>query len=253
VDTLVKPDERVDDLQLKGLRIIQNPKGFCFGIDAVLLSNYCEVRRGDTVVDLGTGTGIIPFLIAGKSEAAMLYAVEIQEAVADMARRSVQLNGLEERIRIINDSLLNLREHLEAGSVQVVVSNPPYVARGSGVLSQAGPKAISRHEIHCTFEDVAQSANYALGVGGRFYLIHRPDRLADVLVACRQNGLEPKRLRLIQPKPDTAPNLFLLKCVKGGGPELRFEDPLIVYTADGEYTEEIHAIYRNERIDVFGK
>lgn len=250
---LIKPGERVDDLQLGGLRIIQNPQGFCFGIDAVLVSNFCEIRCGDTVADLGTGTGVIPLLIAGKSKAGRIVGFEIQEEVGDMARRSVQLNGLQERISIITDSFMNAEAHLPTGSVQVVVSNPPYVARGAGIHNQGSLKTGSRHEVHCTFDDVASTASRLLGNGGRFYLVHRPDRLADVITACRQYRLEPKRIRFVQPKPDTAPNMFLLKCVKGGGAELRFLPPLTVYNPDGTYREEIYDIYRLECIDVFDR
>jgi len=250
---LVKPGERIDDLQLNGLRIIQNPEGFCFGIDAVLVSNFCEIRRGDAVVDLGTGTGVIPLLIAGKSGAGHITGFEIQEEVGDMARRSVALNGLEERVSIVTDSFLHAERYLKAGSVQVVVSNPPYVARGAGIHNQGSLKTGSRHEVHCTFEDVAQTASRLLQQGGRFYLVHRPDRLADVIAACRARQLEPKTIRFVQPKPDTAPNLFLMKCVKGGGPELRFMAPLVVYKPDGTYTEEIYDIYRMECIDVFDR
>lgn len=215
---LVKPGERIDDLQLNGLRIIQNPEGFCFGIDAVLVSNFCEIRRGDAVVDLGTGTGVIPLLIAGKSGAGHITGFEIQEEVGDMARRSVALNGLEERVSIVTDSFLHAERYLKAGSAQVVVSNPPYVARGAGIHNQGSLKTGSRHEVHCTFEDVAQTASRLLQQGGRFYLVHRPDRLADVIAACRARQLEPKTIRFVQPKPDTAPNLFLMKCVKGAAP-----------------------------------
>lgn len=253
MEQFIKPGERIDDLQTGGLRIIQNPKGFCFGIDAVLVSNFCEIRTGDSVVDLGTGTGVIPLLIAGKSGAAQITGFEIQEEVGDMARRSVQLNQLEDRVRIVTDSFLNAENYLKPGSVQVVVSNPPYVARGAGIHNQGDLKTGSRHEIHCTFNEVAETASTLLQNGGRFYLVHRPDRLADVIGACRLNRLEPKVIRFVQPKPDTAPNMFLLKCVKGGGPELRFMPPLIVYDTDNTYREEIYDIYRLECINVFDK
>lgn len=253
MEELVKPGERVDDLQLGGLRVIQNPKGFCFGIDAVLVSNFCEVRRDDAVVDLGTGTGVIPLLIAGKSSAKSIKAFEIQREVAEMAQRSILLNNLQDRISIINDDFNHATDYVDAGSVQVVVSNPPYVAKGAGVHNQENFKTVSRHEIHCTFRDVAQTASKLLQNGGRFYLIHRPDRLADVIGYSREAGLEPKVIRFVQPKPDSAPNLFLLKCVKGGGAELRFQKPLVVYNSDGTYQEEIYDIYRLECIDVFDK
>ncbi len=164
----VKPHERVDDLQIDGLKIIQNPKGFCFGIDAVLVSNFARVKKGSRVVDLGTGTGIIPLLVSAKSAQSKISAFEIQEDVADMARRSVVMNGLEDRIEIIEDNIINALDHLGKHTVDVVISNPPYMASGVGEVNPSDYKAISRHEIHCTLEDIISTASALLRGSGQF-------------------------------------------------------------------------------------
>jgi tRNA1(Val) A37 N6-methylase TrmN6 len=246
--TLLKEDERIDDLQCKGLKIIQNPKGFCFGVDAVLLSNFCEIKRDAKAVDLGTGTGIIPILIAGKSSAKKIYGIEIQKEVADMAKRSVKLNNLEDRIDIINEDLKNIEALIEVNSIDVVVSNPPYMNSGGGLENPEDLKAISRHEIKCTLEDVIKTASRLLKHNGHFYLVHRPHRLADIMCLCRKYKLEPKKLRFVHPNRNKKPNLLLLKCIKAAKPELKFLDPLYVYNEDGSYTNELYEIYRKETI-----
>lgn len=252
-EELILAGERVDDLQLKGLKIIQNPEGFCFGIDAVLLSNFAEIKKNATVVDLCTGTGIVPLLVAGKSQASKIYGIEIQNSVADMAQRSVKLNGLEERVEIIEDDLKKAFNHLSPGSVDVVTCNPPYIASGGGILNPHSYKAISRHEVLCTLEDVIASASKLLCNKGTLFMVHRPSRLIDISYLARKYGLEPKIIRFVQPKANKKPNILLVKCVKGGNPELKFMDPLIVYEEDGDYTQEIYKIYNNENIDVFNK
>jgi tRNA1Val (adenine37-N6)-methyltransferase len=249
-EKLVKEGERVDDLQYKGLRLIQNPKGFCFGVDAVLLSNFCELRNGWRVIDLGTGTGIIPILLAGKTNAKEIFGVEIQEEVAEMASRSVQLNQLGGRVHIIHEDLNKLTEQLEHYSFDAVTSNPPYMNEGSGLLNPDSMKAISRHEVKCTLEDVIRTAAKLLKDRGRFYMVHRPHRLVDIIDLCRQYKLEPKRLRFVHPNKNKKPNILLIECVKYGRPELKFMDPLYVYNEDGSYTDEIYEIYgRDQAID----
>lgn len=247
---ILKENERIDDLQCNGLRIIQNPKGFCFGMDAVLLSNFSEIKKNSSVVDLGTGTGIIPILIAGKSSAKKIYGIEIQDEVADMAKRSVKLNGLEDRIEIINEDLKNIKEHVGVNSIDVVTSNPPYMNSGAGLKNPEDMKAISRHEIKCTLEDIVSTASRLLKHNGHFYLIHRPHRLVDIICLCREYKLEPKKLRFIHPNKNKKPNLLLLKCIKAAKPELKFLDPLYVYKDDGSYTDEIYGIYGRETIEV---
>lgn len=250
-EALLKENERIDDLQCKGLKIIQNPKGFCFGVDAVLLGNFCEIKRNAKVVDLGTGTGIMPIIIAGKSNVKKIYGIEIQKEVADMAIRSVKLNNLDERIEIINEDLKSIEGLIDVNSIDVVVSNPPYMNPGGGLKNPEDLKAISRHEIKCTLEDVIKTAGRLLKHNGHFYLVHRPHRLADIMCLCRKYKLEPKKLRFVHPNKNKKPNLLLLKCIKAAKPELKFLDPLYVYNEDGSYTDEIYDIYGKESINSY--
>ncbi len=247
-DILLKEEERIDDLQCKGLKIIQNPKGFCFGIDAVLLSNFCEIKKDATVVDLGTGTGIIPILIAGKSRAKKIYGIEIQNKVADMANRSIKLNSLEDRISILNEDIKDITNIIKVNSADVVTSNPPYMVAGS-LQNPDDAKAISRHEIKCTLEDIIYNASRLLRHNGHFYMIHRPHRLVDIMVLCRKYKLEPKTIRFVHPSLNKKPNLLLLKCIKAANAELKFLDPLYVYRENGGYTEQIYDIYGRESIE----
>lgn len=249
----IKDGERIDDLQLDGLRIIQNPNGFCFGIDAVLLSNFAKVKKNEKVVDLGTGTGVIPILLSGKTKASKLYGVEVQSEVADMAKRSIKLNNLEEKIEIIEDNLKNAISHLGKGKIDVVVSNPPYFSSGDAIVNPTSYKAISRHELLCSLEDVVSVSAGLLKHGGTMYMVHRPHRLVDILCSLRKHRLEPKEIRFVHPKKSKKPNIVLIKAVKFGNPELKFMDPLVVYEDDGSYTSEIYDIYSNVKIDVFGK
>lgn len=239
----LKDNERIDDLQLKGLKIIQNTKGFCFGIDAVLLANFCEIKPNSTVVDLGTGTGIIPLIIYGKNETKKIYGIEIQEEVSNMAKRTVKLNKLENNIEILNIDLRNIEEAIEVNSIDVVTSNPPYMDKGTGIVNPNDKKAISRHEIKGGLEDIVEKAKRLLKHNGRFYMVHRPNRLVDILYYLRKHKLEPKVLRFIHPKVSKSPNLVLIKSIKAAKPEIKIEPPLYVYNEDGEYTDEIHEIY----------
>jgi len=247
----LKSGERIDDLQLDGLKIIQNPKGFCFGIDAVLLSNFIKLKRNESAVEFGTGTGIIPILLSGKASFEKIRAFEVQPEVADMARRSVMMNGLESRIEIIQDNLIEAGKYFEKGTLDVVFSNPPYISGEGGIKNDDTLKMISRHEILCSLEDIILQASRLLRFRGRFYMIHRPNRLVDILTLCRAHSLEPKEIRFIQPFHDKKPNIFLIMCSKGGQSDLKFHDPLVVYNKDGSYTDEIYRIYGMENITVF--
>jgi len=250
---LLKENERIDDLQLKGLKIIQNPAGFCFGIDAVLLSNFAQITRLGTVVDLGTGTGIIPLLIAGKSSAQKIIGVEVQEEVADMASRSVQLNDLSDRVEIMNINLKDIHTRLDKGKADVVLSNPPYMPAGGALVNPGSYKAISRHEVLCTLEDVIKTASSLLKEKGGFYMVHRPSRLVDIIKLCRQYKMEPKVIRFVHPRQGKEANILLIKCIKSGNPELRILPPLYVYGDGQAYSEEIYDIYAQVNIDVFDK
>ena len=239
MEVQLKETERIDDLQLKGLKLIQDTNGFCFGIDAVLLANFAKVKKGAKVVDLGTGTGIVPILIAGKSQASKIIGVEIQEEVYEMATRSVKLNDLEERVEIVNADIKEIDK--------VVTSNPPYMHM-DGIKNPNDKKAISRHEVKCNLEDVIRAASRLTMPRGKFFMIHRPIRLVDILTLGRKYNMEPKQIQFIHPRAGKAPNLVLVEFMKDGKPELKILDPLYVYGEDGNYTEELKAIYANEDI-----
>ena len=244
-EEFLKPGERLDELQRNGYRIIQDPGRFCFGMDAVLLSGFAAegIRDGAKVLDLGTGTGIIPLLLRGKTGAARLTGLEIQPESADMAARSVALNDLEDSISIIQGDLKEAGSLFPAASFDAVTCNPPYMIGRHGLVNPEAPKAIARHEILCTFEDVAAQTAKVLAPGGSFFLVHRPFRLAQIMGVLMNYRLEPKRMRLVYPFLDRDPNMVLLQAVRGGNPRLKVEKPLIIYREPGVYTEEVREIY----------
>ncbi|MPM15087.1 tRNA1(Val) (adenine(37)-N6)-methyltransferase [bioreactor metagenome] len=211
------------------------------------MAKFAKVKRGANVVDLGTGTGIIPILIAGKSEAKKIVGVEIQEEVHEMATRSVKLNNLEDRVQIINADIKTIDKKLEVHGYHVVTSNPPYMHEG-GIKNPNDKKMISRHEVKCTLEDVIRAASRLTMPKGKFYMIHRPIRLVDISTLGRKYNLEPKQIQFVHPRSGKAPNLVLVEFVKDGRPELKILDPLYVYGEDGNYTDEIKEIYANENI-----
>ncbi len=239
----LKPGERLDDLQRNHFQIIQNPEKFCFGMDGVLLSGYAKAKSGDKVLDLGTGTGIVPILMAAKTQAGHLTGLEIQPESADMARRSVALNGLQERIDIVEGDIKEASHIFGAAAYDVVTCNPPYMIGQHGLQNPEGPKAVARHEILCTFGDVVREAAKILRPGGKFYLVHRPFRLAEIMTALVSCKLEPKRMRLVYPFVDKEPNMVLLEASRGGNSRMTVDKPLIVYKKPGEYTSEIYEIY----------
>lgn len=290
----LKPGERIDDLERNGLKIIQNSELFCFGMDAVLLSGFVSVKKNETAVDLGTGTGIIPILLSAKTCGKHFIGVEIQPAVADMARRSVELNGIGDMVEIIEGDIREIATGRKAsdtpalfytsdnslsaidsredetlprtsrqrsggaseretsqtkqasliyGSYDVVTSNPPYMKSSHGLTNPEDTKAISRHEVMCTLSDVCVAASRLLKSGGRFYMVHRPLRLPEIITELKKNHLEPKRMKFVHPFIDKEANMVLIEAVKGAGAECRIEKPIIVYEAPGKYTEEIYTIY----------
>ncbi len=239
----LQEDERLDELQRNGYQIIQNPKKFCFGMDAVLLSGFTRIRPGEMALDLGTGTGIIPILLRGKTEGRHFTGLEIQEESADMARRSVAFNHLEQYISIITGDIKEAAEIFGAASFDVVTSNPPYMTGNHGLVNPRLPKAIARHELLCSLEDVVCATSRVVRPGGRFYLVHRPFRLAEILTLLVQYKLEPKRMRLVYPFVDKEPNMVLIEAVQGGRSRITVEKPLIVYKEPGVYTDEIYDIY----------
>lgn len=240
---VLKENERMDDLQRNGYRIIQNPDKFCFGMDAVLLSGFVRAKAGSRILDMGTGTGIIPILLAAKTEAAHLTGLEIQEESADMARRSVALNGLEKKIAIVTGDIKEAGNLFDAASFDVITCNPPYMIGQHGLVNPGDAKAIARHEILCTLEDVIGQAAKLLKPGGNFFMVHRPFRLAEIMVLLRAYRLEPKRMQLVHPFVDKEPNMVLIEANRGGKPRMTVERPLIVYREPGVYMEEIYEIY----------
>ena len=240
---MLKEGERIDDLELKGLKIIQNPEWFCFGIDAVLLSSFSKVKKRERVVDLGTGTGIIPLLLHGKYEPKEIIGVEIQEEVAEMAERSIRLNGLEDRIRIHRGDIKDCFKDIGVNSFDVVVTNPPYKKGSTGIINPHDKKAVSRHEILINLDEIIFTASRLLKGGGRLYMIHRPERLKDIILGLDKNKFSPKRMRFIHPKINKRPSMVMIEAVKAGGDFLLVEEPLYVYNEDGRYTDEINRIY----------
>ena len=240
---ILKENERIDDLERNGYRIIQDPERFCFGMDAVLLSGFARVKDGASVLDLGTGTGIIPLLLEAKTGAAHLTGLEIQPDSADMARRSVALNGLEDKIDIVTGDIKEAGSLFDAASFDVITCNPPYMIGKHGIANPQDAKAIARHEILCTLEDVISQTARLLKPGGNFYLVHRPFRLAEIMVLLSKYKLEPKRMQLVYPYVDKEPNRVLLEAHGGGRPRMTVEKPLIVYQKPGVYMPEIYDIY----------
>lgn len=239
----LKPGERVDELQRNGYRVIQNENGFCFGMDAVLLSGFARVKKGEQALDLGTGTGIIPILLEAKTEGEHFTGLEIQETSADMAGRSVRLNDLDQKVSIVKGDIKEATDLFGKASFDVVTSNPPYMTGQHGLVNPDMPKAIARHEILCTLEDVISQASALLKENGRFYMVHRPFRLAEIMVMMNRYRLEPKRMKLVYPFADKEPNMVLIEGLKGGRPRITVEKPLIVYQKPGVYTDEIYDIY----------
>ena len=244
----LKENERIDDLEFKNLKIIQNKEGFCFGIDSVLLSDFAKnIRHNSKVIDLGTGTGIINILLSGKTKASELVGVEIQDEVAEMAGRSIEFNNLQDKIKIINENILNLNKIYKEKSFDVVVTNPPYKKINTGLINEENKKQISRHEITASLEDFIHISAYLLKDFGEFYMVHRPDRLVDIFCAMRKEKIEPKLIKFVYPNKNKKANLVLIKGVKNGKPFLEFENNLFVYNEDGTYTDEILKIYNKER------
>lgn len=239
----LKENERIDELHRNGYQIIQNPEGFCFGMDAVLLSGYASVKENEIVLDLGTGTGIIPILLEAKTKGFHFTGLEIQEDVADMARRSVSLNKLENKVRIVQGNIKEASRIFGKSVFDVVTSNPPYMNENHGLKNPNLPKAIARHELLCNLEDIVRETALVLKPGGRFYMVHRPRRLIEIIGMLSKYHLEVKRLRPVYPMLGKEANMVLLEAVRGGKPLLKLEPPLIIYKEPGVYQDEIYDIY----------
>ena len=239
----LRPNERIDDLNRCGYKIIQNTDKFCFGIDAVLLSGFAKANKGDKVVDLGTGTGILPILMEAKTDASSFIAIDIQPESVEMANRSVIMNNQQDKIKIIQGDIKNASKDLGVGIYDVVTTNPPYMNNSHGLVNPNEAKAIARHEIKCSLEDVIRETSKLLKVGGKLYMVHRPFRLIEIINMCTKYKLEPKRMRFVHPYVTKEPNMVLIEATKGGKSMIKIEKPLIVYKDTNEYTDEIHEIY----------
>lgn len=244
----IKDDERLDELNCKGLKILQKKDGFCFGMDSVLIANFAKISRKNAIVsDLGTGTGIISILVAGKQNPKKIYAIEIQDELVNMAKRSVEYNNLEDKIEVINADIVGISKGEFNKKFDYVISNPPYKKMNTGLINDNQKKLISRHEIKCTLRDVVYEASKLLKDNGVFYLVHRPDRLCDIFNVMREYKIEPKEIQLVYSHVNEEANLVLIKGVKCGKPFLKVLKPLIVYNEKNEYTKELLEFYDCEK------
>lgn len=241
--------ERIDDLQIKGYKIIQDDRYFCFGMDAVLLSDFVRGKKSAKILDMGTGTGIIPILLEAKGKGSSFVGLEIQEESVSLARRSVSLNGLEDRIQIVHGDIKEASKLLKQNVFDIVTCNPPYMTNQHGFTNTEKAKSIARHEILCTLDDVVREGAKLVKERGSFYFVHRPFRLAEIVGKLLQYRLEPKRMRLVHPFIDREPNMVLIEAIKGGNSMIKVEPPLIVYEKDGKYTKEILNIYQMNAVE----
>ncbi|WP_066875076.1 tRNA1(Val) (adenine(37)-N6)-methyltransferase [Clostridium mediterraneense] len=241
--SLLKEEETLDDLQLDGIHLIQKEDGFRFGVDAVLLANFAEVKSRHTVIDLCTGTGIIPFIIKGKKKPKNIIGIEIQEEFVDMANRSVQINKFSDDISFIKGDLKDVELLKTLPRVDVLTVNPPYKLRNAGIINETDKLSIARHEIMCTLEDVIVASRKLLKDNGRMYMVHRPERLADIFTLMRKYKIEPKRVRMVHPNTKKAANIVLVEGQRDGGAFLKWDPPLYVYDDEGNYSQEINEIY----------
>lgn len=242
-EQFLRPGERLDDLQINGYYIIQDPNRFCFGMDAVLLSSFAKVKKHEKALDLGTGTGIIPILLEAKNEGSCYHALEIQKESADMAARSVRYNHLEDKIEIKTGDIKEAAKLYGAASFEVITTNPPYMIGAHGLKNDNEAKYIARHEVLCTLDDIMRESARLLKDKGRFYMVHRPFRLPEIMRTMSQYKIEPKRMRLVYPHIDKEPNMVLIEGLKNGKPRMQIEPPLVVYGKNGEYTEEVLRMY----------
>ncbi len=243
----IDENERIDDLEYKGLKIVQNTTGFCFGIDSVLISDFAKnIKKGANVIDLGTGTGIISVLLCAKTELNKIIGVEVQEEVYNLAQKNISINNLQNRFEVINENIINLKKIYNPCTFDAIVTNPPYKKDNTGIKNIDNKKLISRHEITAKLEDFIEISKYLLKDKGSIYMVHRPERLVDILFLMRKNNLEPKKLRFVYSNVNKEPKLVLIEAVKNAKPFLRIEKNLYVYNEDGKYTDEILEIYNKK-------
>ena len=240
----LKENERIDDLEYKGLKLIQNKDGFCFGVDSVLLSDYAKrIKKNSKVIDIGTGTGIISILLCKKTELSKIYGIEIQPDVAEMASRSAKLNDFQDKFEVINTNIKDVLDVLEPHKYDAIVTNPPYKKVNTGVKSIDKKQLISRHEVECTLEDIIEKSSKLLKDLGEFYMVHRAERLVDIMCLLRKYKLEPKNIRFVHSRADEKPSLILVRAVRSAKEFLKIDKPLVIYKENGEYTDEILEIY----------
>ena len=242
-DIYVSENESVDDLQLKGIQLIQKKGVFRFGVDAVLLANYAVVRNNDSIIDLCSGTGIVPFILAGKTDAKHITGIEIMDDMVEMSNRSVKYNEMIGKIEFIQRDLKDIRFLKTFEKVDIVTVNPPYKLKNSGIVNNNNKNAIARHEICCILEDVIVAAKVLLKSSGKLFMIHRPERLADIFCAMRKYKIEPKRIRMVYSNYEKPPSMVLIEGVNNGGVFLKWDPPLYIYDMDGKYSDEINKIY----------
>ncbi|PHV69403.1 SAM-dependent methyltransferase [Sporanaerobium hydrogeniformans] len=246
--TLVRSNERVDDLERNGYLLIQNPEVFCFGIDAILLAHFAKISSDkQKVLDIGTGTGIIPIVMHANYQKGNYTGIDIQEEMVEMANRSVKLNGIEGSVRMLHVDIRNYKDYFKSCEFDIITTNPPYMKGDIGLKNEHPSKNLARHEIACTLEDIINASSDMLKYSGKLCMIHRPLRLVEILMTMKKYNLEPKRLRFIHPKKNREPNMVLIEAVKNAKPEMRVQPPLIVYNEDGSYTDEIYEIYGKEK------
>ncbi|MBF1050569.1 MAG: tRNA1(Val) (adenine(37)-N6)-methyltransferase [Peptostreptococcaceae bacterium] len=246
---MILEDEIVDDLQIKDYKIIQKKNGFKFGIDSVLLTNFVKYKKNAKIADLGTGTAIIPILLCAKADIEKIYAIEIQETIANMAKRSVDMNNLNEKIEVLNINLKDASEYLEKNSLDIITTNPPYMPN-SKLLSSNDMMMISRNEIYCTVADIMGVSSKLLKSNAKLYMVHRPSRLSDIIVEGRKNSLELKQMRMVHPSVNKSANMVLLQFTKNAKPEIKIQEPLYIHNNDGSYTEEVKQIYAKKKLDI---
>jgi len=247
--------ERIDDLNIKGLKIIQNTDYFLFGIDSVILANNVKVKKHEVLMDLCTGTAVIPVIINAKQECKSLIGVELQTEMYDLAKRNIELNKLEEKIWVINKNIKEIKdirkyliESIGKDTVDVITCNPPYKEIGTGLKIEHSVKDIAKNEVMCTLEDIFKTASALLNSKGRLYLVHKPERIVDLVSLSRKYNLELKELRFMQPKLDKRPSLVLLEYVKNGGRECKVREVLLQYDNNENHSEEIMKWYSNTKL-----